>query len=161
MKRLFRAAAAFLVPVTLLLADGGTVLLKKQTGPFVITIFGTAQAGVSDISVLVQNSADRSPLLDATVWLQVGHARTKLTHEQATNKLLYAAPVKLIHAGEWQLKVTLESQGRTGIAEGEIEVAPGVAPIVAYWPYFALVPLVVLLFALNQWLKNKRNVRRF
>jgi hypothetical protein len=30
------------------------------------------------------------------------------------------------------------------------------APLLAHWPYFAALPVMILLFALNQWLKLRR-----
>lgn len=160
MNRSLRAATLFLFVKTCLFADGGTVLLRKQSGPFVVTVFGSLQVGTSDVSVLVQNAGDQTPVMDATVWLQIDDSRVLATHTQATNKLLYAAPFMLAKPGKTQLQVTVTSQGKTSIVDGNVEIAPQAAPIIAYWPYFALLPLAVLLFMLNQWLKNKRKIRR-
>lgn len=152
--------AAFLIATTWLFADGGQVLLRKQSGPLVITVFGAPQAGASDISVLVQRAADRSAVLDATVWLRIADFQVRAIHKNATNKLLYAAPVKLAHAGKLHLQITVTTQGRTEIVYGDIDVAPETPAVIAYWPYFALVPAAILLFAVNQRLKSKRRVRR-
>ena len=55
MPRLF--ACLFLVTSARLQADGGTVLLHKESPPFVVTVFASPnppRAGACDISVLVQ-----------------------------------------------------------------------------------------------------------
>lgn len=149
-----------LIAAALLSADGGSVLLRKQSGPFLITVFGTPQVGSTDFSVLVQNASDRSAILDAYVELRIGDAQARATHQQATNKFLYAASVALSHAGKSHLEVSVTSNGRTAIVDGDIVVLPAASPLIAYWPYFALVPVAILLFALNQWLKKKRDLRR-
>lgn len=160
MRRSFRIATAALLTVIPLFADGGAVLLHKSAGQFVVTVFGTPQVGTSDLSVFVQNAQDRNPVLDAEVTLRLGGASVRATHEAATNKLLYAANVELSHAGRTHLEVTIERAGERVVIEGDLDVMPASPPILAYWPYFALVPTAILLFALNQRLKNKRRVSR-
>jgi hypothetical protein len=155
-----KLAALLLLAAALLFADGGSVLLRKQSGGLLITVFGTPQAGATDFSVLVQNAENRAPVLDANVTLQIGNAHVRATHEQATDKLLYAAPMKLAHAGKSHLEVTVAWHEETASIDGDINVASQAPPLVAYWPYFALVPAAILLFALNRWLKGKRRVRR-
>lgn len=160
MSRSLRITAAALITALCLCADGGPVLLHKRAGAFIVTVFGTPRVGTSDLSVFVQNAPDRSTVLDADVDLRVADVSIRATHESATNKLLYAAAVKLNHAGKERLEVTIRRAAATDVAEGDIMIAAASSPIVAYWPYFALIPAVILLFALNQWLKSKRRVRR-
>jgi hypothetical protein len=147
-----KSVLILLIGACALLADGGSVVLRKQAGPLLITVFGTPRVGVSDFSVLVQKAND--PVLDADVELRVDDAVARAVH--GTNKLMYAAAVRLAHAGKLPIAV------RVGGLEvsGEIQVEPEAPPIVAYWPYFALVPLAIVLFALNQCVKSKRRVRR-
>ncbi|HTU45678.1 MAG TPA: hypothetical protein VMF91_11485 [Bryobacteraceae bacterium] len=152
-------AALFLFVTIRLYADGGSVLLRQQSNGFLLTVFGTPQVGTADISVLVQNASDRSPILDAEVRLRTADFSARATHEQATNKLLYAALVDLPRAGKYHLQVQVASNGKTAVADGVLDVAPAAPSWIAYWPYFALVPAAMLLFVLNQWLKNRR-VRR-
>src|SRR2546425_1814223 len=85
-------------------ADGGTVQLRKEAGPLVITVFSSPaplSAGPVDISLLLQNRTGLEPVLDATVSLVLRadtsgtEIRARPTREQAQNKLLYAAPVTL------------------------------------------------------------------
>ena len=56
------------VAMNLLLADGGAVQFRRQTGPVIITLFSAPvplRAGPADLSVLVQNARDGSPILNA------------------------------------------------------------------------------------------------
>ena len=156
-----------LLTASLLLADGGTVQLRKQAGPFEITLFSTPsplRSGPVDLSVMVQRAGDRSPVLDANVKV---HLRKRggdniievfapARHENATNKLLYAAKVNLVSAGEWLAEIEVIEGGATADIAGQVTVLPESPPIVAYWPYFALVPLAIALFFFNRWLRRRR-----
>lgn len=131
------------------MADGGAILLRKQAGPLLITVFGTPRVGSSDFSVLVQRAND--PVLDADVELRVADVAAHARH--GVNRLMYTANIELEHAGNTPIAV------RVGNVEvtGEIQVEPEAPPLVAYWAYLGVVPLAILLFALNQWLKSKRH----
>ncbi|MBV9084087.1 MAG: hypothetical protein JOZ62_15535, partial [Acidobacteriaceae bacterium] len=110
--------------------------------------------------VLVQNTGDREPVLDATVVFRLsrpGRAAivTRTTRSMGTNKLLYAATIAMPSAGEWQAQVDCNGTVVTGV----VNVFPPEPRWIVYWPYFALVPTALALFAINQWLKVKRGVR--
>ncbi len=157
--------------VLLLFADGGTMQFRKAAGPFIVTVFSEpvpVRAGTADLSVMVEKDADRTTLLDAHVMLRLRRTASgsivevaaPATHEHATNKLLYAASVSLPSAGVWQMTVDVREKGDSASASGDLHVLPAEPPVKEHWPLFAVVPLMVLLFALNQWLKSRRNRRR-
>ncbi len=157
---------AFLCP-GFLLADGGTLLLRQHAGPLIISIFSTPEplrVGSGDISVMVQKSEDKSTVLDATVKLHLTHTTpdgisevfVPATHAKATNKLLYASQVNLAAEGSWKLVSTVNSKVGNAEVAANIDVMPPEPRILAYWPYFAVVPVIIILFAMNQWLKAKR-----
>lgn len=150
----------FLAAAALAFADGGSVLLHQRSGPFFITVFGAAQVGLTDFTVLVQNASDQSPILDAEVNVFVARNMRRATHDQAANKLLYAASIRFYRAGNYSMLVRVSRNGEEGSVNGNIAVAPATPPWLAYWAYFALVPVAILLFALNQWLKATRVRRR-
>jgi hypothetical protein len=150
-------------------ADGGTIILRKQAGPLTISVFGSPEplrVGAGDLSVMVQKSDDNSSVLDANVKLRLSHSSSEgisevfapATHANATNKLLYAARVNLPAQGVWKLVAIVDSKLGNAEVAGEINVMPPQPPIVAYWPYFAVVPLIIVLFVINQWLKSKRKI---
>lgn len=169
MRRFFLAALLFAPAI--LFGDGGTLQLRKPAGPWIVTVFSTPvplRAGVADLSVMVQTAQDRKTVLDAGVKLHLTKSSATdvveiiapATRSQATNKLLYAARVTLPSAGKWRLEVDVKEKASVASVSGEIAVLPLQPPAMARWPYFAFVLLVVLLFAMNQWLKRSRRLRR-
>jgi hypothetical protein len=119
-------------------------------------------AGPVDVSVLVQERETRMPVLDAEValeWTAVQNdrrLRVGATRERATNKLLYAALPELPLAGEWRLRAIASRAGQRGEVSCRIEVLPPPSPLASFWPYLALPPLGVVLFALNRRLAARR-----
>jgi hypothetical protein len=151
----------------ILFADGGIVQFQKQVGPFFVTVFSAPvplRVGPADLSVMVQRAGDRSELLDCRVILRFAKTDERniaapATQAQATNKLLYAAPVVFPSAGKWRLTVEIKERGDAVRVNGELAVLPELSPLIAHWPYFALLPVAVALFGLNQWLKARRKAR--
>ena len=74
----------------------------------------------------------------------------------SANKILYSASVSFPTAGRWRVRIVV---GTTS-CETELAVLPAQPPLLAYWPYFAIVPAGIGLFALNQALKRRRQNRR-
>ncbi len=115
---------------------------------------------------MVQKAGDQSTVLDASVTVHLIERDSKniteivapATHGKATNKLLYAANVTLPSAGEWRVIVQIHQAQQDAEVTGEINVLGPEPPLLTYWPYFVLVPVVVLLFIFNRWLKRRRNV---
>jgi hypothetical protein len=166
-----RKLACLLLIASALVGDGGTVQFRKQVGSLIITLFSTPvplRVGKRDLSVMVQNASDQSAILDATVRVhfrksgagEIVEIVVPATHARATNKLLYAAEVTLPTAGRWHVDAQVTAKGTDADASGDIEVLPPQPPLTAHWPYFILVPLIVILFALNQWLRSKRRLTR-
>lgn len=118
------------------------------------------RAGVADLSVMVQDGQeDIVPDADVTIRLSKRGEEdivAKANTAQATNKLLHAAQVTIPSAGQWRMAVLVTRGGHTGSATRTIVVLPEEAPLFTYWVYFAIVPLGVVLFVMNQWLKGKQ-----
>lgn len=146
-----------------LYADGGTLQFRKPAGPFTVTLFSMPvplRVGAADLSVLVQDWQNNA-LVDGSVTLRISRAGEKdtvekATTQQATNKLLYAATIELQRAGKWHIQIRVLRGGVSGTAEGEIDVLPEEPPLETFWFYFAVVPIGIFLFALNQWLKRQQ-----
>jgi len=137
-----------------------------------VTVFGAPaplRVGVADLSVMVQGAADQNSVLDAKVRLHLKRSSATnvfeivvpASHAAATNKLLYAAHVNLPSAGKWNLEVGVTRGDLAASASGDINVLPPEPPLASHWLYIALVPLLIVLFAANQWLKRNRRFRRF
>ena len=147
-------------------ADGGVVRLSQAAGPFTITVFTAPtplRAGPIDVSVLVQDGRTGDAIDDAAIEVVLRGrddpsqaVRASALHEQATNKLLYAALLDLPAAGGWHVTVDVAHAGATATVGVDVEAEPALPPWRAYWPYFALPPLALALYALNQWLTLRR-----
>jgi hypothetical protein len=160
---LFTAASVF--------ADGGTLLLRRDAGPYSVSLFASPEPlrpGPADLSVMLQKTSDRSSVLDAKVSLRLSQKSAgtiseifaRASHERATNKLLYAATVNIPQPGRWQLAVDVEDKTGTAELATAVTVQPREAPAIAHWPYLILVPVLAALFILNRWLKVKRRSER-
>jgi hypothetical protein len=162
---------AVLVSALPLWADGGTVVLQKRSGPFTITLFSDPtplRAGRADLSVMCQKAEDNTPVLDAKVLLHLrrpsnGSDIVEFTlpakHDSASNKLLYAASLDLPSPGNWKVNVDVERNGTLVSVGGSLTVLEQQPAIVTYWPFFVIVPLFALLFAINRRLKRGRELR--
>jgi hypothetical protein len=147
--------------------DGGAVQFRRRSGPFVITLFSSPvplRTGAADLSVLVESVDGNQPVLDATVGLDLSQPGTHLTleatHAQATNKLLYAALPEIPRPGNWAVTVSVKRADLKAATTGNVTVLPGSPALVAYWPYFAIVPCLIALFVVNQILKSKTRRNR-
>ena len=148
-------------------ADGGKLLFQRKAGAFNISLFSAespVRVGKADLSVMVQNSSDQSPVLDADVLLHlVRHDANSISsvsaparHEKATNKLLYAALLDVTSPGPYRVEISVQTKKESALVTGDLEVQPPLPPILAHWPYFVALPVVVVLFVFNQRLKRKR-----
>lgn len=163
MNRSLAVAALFIL---LAWGDGGSVLFRKQAGPFMVTAFAEklpVRAGAADLSVLVQRVSDESNVLDAQVNVRlrqsaggkIEEVMAPASHSRATNKLLYAAHITIPSAGLWTLSVYVSGKNGSGTASGDLNASPPQSPAEANWPYFVLVPVMIVLFILNRWLRKK------
>ncbi len=112
------------------LANGGTILLAEEVGAYKLTVTGSPdplRVGVNDISALIGRLSDQLPLLEAEVIItaepvdHAGQPQTfSATHNNATNKLYYAANVLFPTPGRWRL--TVQVNGPEGPASAAFEV---------------------------------------
>jgi hypothetical protein len=146
--------------------DGGAVRLSQQAGGYQITVFTVPtpfRAGAVDVSVLVQHAATKEALPKAQVTVRVAPLARRAeavaypaTTEAATNKLLHAALFDLPEAGWWELEVIVEGPLGSGQVRCEVEAAESWPRWVAFWPWVSWPALVILLFAVHQFLVRSR-----
>lgn len=116
------------------LANGGTIQLSRApAGPYEVTVLTSPSpltVGVADVSVLVQRPGADEVVSDARVTVgteplaRAGPGGSfEATHEQATNKLFYAANVELPTAGRWRFRVHVTGPSGEGAVSFEAEVA--------------------------------------
>ena len=144
-----------------------------------------ATAGrAADLSVLIQGRETGKAILDANVTFSLSppeglamkqsdvicslpggalssadgvnnQANVRATREQASNKLLYAAPVKLNAPGDWKLHVLVSRGTDNARFDCLFPVTLKSGELTGVWPYLLLPPLIVLTFAANQWLRRR------
>jgi hypothetical protein len=151
------------------MADGGTVRAREAVGPFTVTVFTAPQppaVGPLDVSVLVQDANDAA-VLDADVGVRLTSAdggteiARDATRAAATNKLLYAAVADVPAAGTWTVDVDVRRGDVRAAVTTAVPVGPASPALRALWPYLALPPVGLLLFALHQTLSaGRRGVDR-
>lgn len=158
--------------------DGGIMRCRDAQGPFVVSIFTASEAVQGeplDVSVLVQDRNSNDAILDATVNLiltppfgslaDASEAICGGTHSegtrvaamrsQASNKLLYAAPVQFDASGVWQLQATIQSENDSAKITCSILVGPPPRKFAGVFPYLLLPPALTALFALHQRLRGR------
>jgi hypothetical protein len=158
-----------LVPIVAY-ADGGVVRVRQAAGPFLVSVFTASdplRAGTIDVSVLVQDVSSGDPVLDATVGLALQPLDSasppllaRATHEQATNKLLQAAMVKVPAAGRWRVRFEVRRGPDEVTVATELQLAPPRPRLAAIWPYLLLPPFAIAVFALHQALRQDALQRR-
>lgn len=133
-------------------ADGGRVVLREQAGSFVVTVF----AAPADVSVMVQDRTSQQPVLDAGVTLRIGDSEVRATHEQAQNKLLYAAAIGSGESGKQALVVEVRRGTERAEVSGTIEIARPAPMLAANWEYLMLPGVLIALFAIRERLIRRR-----
>jgi hypothetical protein len=162
--RTLRSICALAVLAAPLWADGGAVLARRQSGPFVITVFAAPiplRAGPIDLTVLVQTRDALEPVLDADVSIRlVGASQisTAASRSRSQNKLLYSAAFDLPQPGPWEYSVSVENVAGQASLAGEFQAGPRAPPLASYIFYLAIVPVVIAIFVLHQWL-SRRDLR--
>ena len=144
-------------------AHGALAQFTKAAGPFVVTVFTTPssrRAGPVEISLLIQSRENQQAVLDCVARVQLRKddatsISSEATHEGAQNKLLYAAQVKVPEPGVWELEAVITHENDSVEVGGSITVVPSNPVFLAYWRSLTLPPLLITLFALNQWLKRR------
>jgi hypothetical protein len=157
--RLLPSTCALILLAPALFADGGAVLSRQESGPFVITVFAAPvplRAGPIDMSVMIQDRVALQPVLDAAVSIRVeGVAAAEASRSKAQNKLLYAASVTLPRAGEWKYAIAVRRSGVDAKIRGVLQAGPPAPPLASYAFYLALPPLFIAIFTLHQWLSSR------
>jgi len=150
----------------LALADGGTVILYRDAGPFTVTLFAPGvplHTGATDLSVLVQERAGGEVLFDPGVTLTAtqpgAHAApvaATLSHAMAANQLLQAANVRFSRPGKWRIALNVRRGEQTATLNTEVTVEPNRSRAYMVWFYLLLPLAFILLFVAHQTLKGRQ-----
>jgi len=158
-------------------ADGGVILSRQTINNLDVTVFASPaplRAGPVDVSVLVQEAGKTDPLLDATVevvwnanpdapaeWMPpccsmaVGE-RMSAVRGHSQNKTLYSAIVPIKSTGPSQLAIRVQRGDQSSALFCEVNVQPPRPPILAYWPFLAFPPVLIVGFTLHQRLSRRK-----
>jgi hypothetical protein len=82
-------------------------------------------------------------------------ASIRAPRAQAANRLLYGTFVVLRAAGDWQLRATIRQGGEEASVTCNLPVGMPPSRLRGLWPYLALPPVAIFLFAMNQWLRRR------
>jgi hypothetical protein len=148
----------------------------------VVTIFTSPepqQDSPVDVSVMFQERDSNDAILDATVKLKFAppsgsfaepteqtcgasgmagldpHSEqfsAAATRRQASNKLLYAAPIRFSAAGNWKLQAFIQREGDAVKIAFTLPVSPPQRKLIGLLPYLISPTLLMARFAVNQWL---------
>jgi hypothetical protein len=149
--------------------DGLHLVISQPAGPFVISIFTAPtplRPGPAEISVLIQEKDGRRAVPDADVQVALRAADGPRTERTGTatrgavaNKMIYGTRIDLPASGRWTLTASVRAGERSATVSSALEVAPALAPLVAFWGFVALPFVAIAVFALHQWLKHRRQPR--
>jgi hypothetical protein len=84
---------------------------------------------------------------------QAAFFRAMCAHD--ANRFLYGTSVILRAVGDWQLHATIRQGGEEGSLTCNLPVTTPPPWPARLWPCMALPPVVIALFALNQWLRRR------
>jgi hypothetical protein len=148
-------------------ADSGVVMCQRTSEPFAITVFSTEmplRPGPADLSVLLEQADEHSPILDGEVFFELTHEtgmsiRAEATRSQARNKLLYCSLIDLPLAGHWKMIVRARRGNDRAEVLQDLSVAAPQPLLLSYWKLIAFPPTVIILFVMNQCLRGRRSIR--
>jgi hypothetical protein len=144
-------------------ADGGVVIAQDRAQGMQITLFAAPvplRAGPVDLSIFLQREEDGSAILGAPVAIRVGGGQrsgrwTVADHEQATNRLLYAALLQIPEPGPWTIEARVGTGDEAVRIGASVVVGERQAPAARFWGWIILPLPVVLFFSIQQWLRRR------
>jgi hypothetical protein len=100
----------------------------------------------------------RSALLTAATGGVDERPSVRLTHAQSDNKLLQGASVIFPVAGDWRMRLTVRRGAESISQEGSLSIDEPSSRLAVIWPWLALPPCLIGLFALNLRLRFRRRL---
>lgn len=136
-------------------ANGGTTMLTEQVGPYDLTVTASPYPlrvdQVNDISTLIGRQSDQQLVLEAEIILiaepvdHSGEAQTfAATHDNATNKLYYAANVVFPTPGRWQITVQIDGPEGPATTTFEEQVEEKSSAAILIYPLIGVVVGAIL-----------------
>ena len=137
-------------------ADGGQIILHGISGSMEITVFAAPApltTGQADLSILIQDSRTREPILDVTPALSLQPpygAPMSLRPDRSSMRLMQSARVNFAQPGLWAISVTTSSGESQNVCSARFSIALSQSRTAIVW-FAVLLPLfVIALFVLHQ-----------
>jgi hypothetical protein len=163
------ASSFIFLPRSFVRADGGTIRVSEQSGPYRITVFTSPtalRAGPVDISVLVQNGLTGEVESGVQVDIEAVHQslsevtlHQRASTENATNKLYYTALVDLPESGWYLVQVSVHGDRGAAQVAFRLEAANPLPSWLALTPWVAWPGAAVLLFGMHRVLVTRKLAR--
>ena len=131
------------------------------------------------MSVLVQDAISQQPILDAKIRLSLkkvdppsGNKASLCcqllsvskdiapTRTQAHNKMLYTSLLSIPEPGKWELSGEMTHSEKTISFVIPLDIAPPQKPIEAWWPFWAMAPTSIGIYAWRPALVQSRRRQR-
>ena len=163
-----RAAAAALIAFCAAAAhaDGGRLRFRRDAADLRVAVFTAPDpltVGPADISVLVQDRESGDVLLDARVHVRLRSPRGEWAIDRmagtGANRLLRSVAAVLPEPGEWGIEVEVVRAGAGVRIAGTLSVEPAPGAVRRVWPFLAIPPLGVGLFAFRRVLVARRRTQ--
>jgi hypothetical protein len=148
-------------------ADGGRIVLSEKQGNYQISAFAAPiplRAGPVDISVLLQDSETKRPVVDDRVFITLkvqndaGEVLQAIASKEAvTNKLMRAALLDLPHGGIWNFEVNVTSDHDISKVQFDLEAGPPLPRWITAWPWFGWPAIVVSIFIVHRVLVSRKH----
>jgi hypothetical protein len=145
-------------------ADGGHIAFHGTSGPTTVTVFSAPEPlvpGPADFSVLLQNAEAGDPVAGAVLHGTLTHGALSEPVTFAPSGSLLAASLKLPEAGHYLLRLEVARPDAPGASFTiSLNVQPPGSRFLTLVVALAAPLAIVVLFLINQWLKELRRVPR-
>ncbi|MGA2248398.1 MAG: hypothetical protein ABSH48_25770 [Verrucomicrobiota bacterium] len=138
------------VSILVLGRDSSDVILNAR-----VKLVFTAPAASAMRAIEPRSDICSMTLLNGTSATNKTQFTVVATRQQASNKLLYAAPVKFGTAGNWRLQAFIERGSDAVKIACDVPVGSPPHRFTSLFPYLVLPPIMVVLFAINQFLRTR------
>ena len=144
-------------------ADGGKLQASELSGPFVISLYTSPiplRTGMVELTTLITNSTDGTPVLDAAVQIQLRSEMDPesvfvMSAKRGGDGLRYFTTPKLKPAGPWSIRIDASSPKGSGTFTHTLAVKEALPIYITLWPVLAFPVIGIAVFALHQRLRKR------
>ncbi|MGH7178739.1 MAG: hypothetical protein ACREJC_15280 [Tepidisphaeraceae bacterium] len=145
--------------------DGVVLRARETCDQYIIAVFsppGLNAMAAADLWIVVRNRQTGEVVSDVSVELALASSalcgQPQVLQCTASNGSGYKARINLASAGDWPMRIVVRRGNHAAEATCTLPVAASARRVAVLWPYLAIPPVTIALFAVNQWLRG-RNAR--